>query len=242
MGNKMLHSSYVSVLGAKTLEELKGEVSRFTRRLGFDTFSAMTVVDRPDGDSEFAAVGNTPSGYRATQEDRSISRVDPVMQHCRLKSVPIMWNQSTYVDVGQGEKWEHQAQFGYRCGIAFAMHLPHGRHFLYGVDRDKPLPDCPTELSRLTANLQLFAVHAQEVAMRMLVSATMEGHELATLTARERECLRWTMEGKTAWELGRILGIAEQTAVRHLYNASHKLGCVNKHQAVLKALRLDLIR
>ena len=50
------------------------------------------------------------------------------------------------------------------------------------------------------------------------------------------------MEGKTAWELGRILGIAEQTAVRHLYNASHKLGCVNKHQAVLKALRLELIR
>ena len=36
-------------------------------------------------------------------------------------------------------------------------------------------------------------------------------------------------------------GIAEQTAVRHLFNASKKLDCVNKHQAVLKALRLKLI-
>ena len=53
--------------------------------------------------------------------------------------------------------------------------------------------------------------------------------------------LRWTIEGKTAWELGRILGIAEHTAVRHTHSATKKLGCVNKHQAVLKALRLRLI-
>ena len=53
---------------------------------------------------------------------------------------------------------------------------------------------------------------------------------------------RWTMEGKTAWELSRILGISEQTVVRHLNNATHKLNCVNKHHAVVKALRLGLIR
>jgi len=28
----------------------------------------------------------------------------------------------------------------------------------------------------------------------------------------------------------------------HVNNATHKLDCVNKHQAVLKALRLGLIR
>lgn len=50
------------------------------------------------------------------------------------------------------------------------------------------------------------------------------------------------MEGKTAWEVGAILSISEQTAVRHLNYATHKLGCVNKHQAVVEALRLGLIR
>jgi DNA-binding CsgD family transcriptional regulator len=50
------------------------------------------------------------------------------------------------------------------------------------------------------------------------------------------------MEGTTAWEVGSILGIGEQTAVRHLNNAAHKLNCVNKHQAVVKALRLGLVR
>ena len=61
------------------------------------------------------------------------------------------------------------------------------------------------------------------------------------LTPRELEALRWTMDGKTAWEVGAILGISERTAVLHLTNATHKLDCVNKHQAVLKALRLKLI-
>ena len=64
----------------------------------------------------------------------------------------------------------------------------------------------------------------------------------APLSDRELETLRWTMEGKTAWEVGCILGISEQTAARHLHNASRKLDCVNKHHAVIKALRLGLIR
>jgi LuxR family transcriptional regulator/LuxR family quorum sensing-dependent transcriptional regulator len=66
--------------------------------------------------------------------------------------------------------------------------------------------------------------------------------EAPRLTPREIESLRWTMDGKTAWEVGNILSISERTAVLHINNAMHKLGCVNKHQAVLKALRLGLIR
>ena len=65
--------------------------------------------------------------------------------------------------------------------------------------------------------------------------------ERPALTPRELEALRWTMDGKTAWEVGGVLGISERTAVLHINNAMHKLGCVSKHQAVLKALRLGLI-
>ncbi len=61
------------------------------------------------------------------------------------------------------------------------------------------------------------------------------------LTARETECLRWTAEGKTAWEVGRILQISERTANWHLQAASHKLGCANKIQAVVKAIRIGLL-
>jgi DNA-binding CsgD family transcriptional regulator len=120
------------------------------------------------------------------------------------------------------------------------MHLPQGLHFMIGVDRDKDVPDDPAEMTRLTAALCLFAVHAQDAALQLLLPG--KGPLGApSLTPRELESLRWTMEGKTAWEMGCILGISEQTAGRHIHNAMRKLDCVNKTQAALKAVRFGFI-
>jgi len=173
--------------------------------------------------------------------DLSIARMDPVMQHCKRNSVPIVWNQDTYTNSGAGDLWETQAPYGYRAGICLALHLPEGRHFILGVDRDQGLTANASELTRLVADLQLFAVHAVDAAMRILLPEALPV-DAPRLTPREIECLRWTMEGKTAWEVGGILSISERTAVLHINNAMHKLQCTNKHLAVLKALRLGLLR
>lgn len=236
----MLQQGFTSVLRAGSRDDFRSEVVRFTKALGFNTVSAMAVVDHSVGRSEFVSIDNAPPGYAEAINDVPSMRRDPVMQHCRRHSVPIIWDQATYTSQGLGELWEEQARFGYRTGIAMALHLPEGKHFLLGVDRDQPLPADPEELQRLVADLQLFAVHAQDAAMRLLVPPAQQP-ERPSLTPRELEALRWTMEGKTAWEVGAVLGISERTAVLHVTNAMHKLGCVNKHQAVLKALRLGLI-
>lgn len=62
-----------------------------------------------------------------------------------------------------------------------------------------------------------------------------------SLTPRELEVLRWTLEGKTAWEVGVILAISARTAAIHANNATRKLDCVNKHQVALRALQSGLI-
>jgi DNA-binding CsgD family transcriptional regulator len=236
----MLQGGFTSVLGARNSNELLSEVVRFTRQLEFETVSTTLVIDHFLGQSEFITVDNTPAGYWDAFDNKQDARRDPVMQHCKRQSVPIVWDSETYVAVDQGDKWETQARFGYRTGIALALHMPEGRHFLLGVDRDRALPRS-AELTRMVADLQLFAVYAQEAAQRVLMP-TVPQSDIPTLTPRELETLRWTMEGKTAWEVGNILGITERTAVLHANNATHKLGSANKHQAVLKALRLGLIR
>lgn len=236
----MLPSGYTSVLEARNREEFRNAIVRFTHDLGFETVSAMTVVDHGLGHSDFITVDNTPHTFTDVFTDPKQGRRDPVMQHCRRQSVPIIWDQSTYISHGAIDIWENQAQYGYNTGIAMALHLPEGRHFQIGVDRDQALPVNVTELQRVVADLQLFAVMAQDAAMRILLPEVQQP-ERPSLTPREVEALTWTMEGKTAWEVGQILHISERTAVLHVNNAMHKLGCVNKHQAVLKALRLGLI-
>jgi DNA-binding CsgD family transcriptional regulator len=54
------------------------------------------------------------------------------------------------------------------------------------------------------------------------------------LSPREFECLEWAARGKTAWEIGRILGISRRTAAFHLDNAKAKLGVGTICQAVAR--------
>ena len=236
----MLQGGFSEVMKSRDRDEFQGELVAFTKRLGFNTVACSVVIDHMLGEAEFISVDNTPREYKELFQDPVKARRDPVMQHCKRQSVPIIWDQATYVASGLGDKWEEQASFGMSNGIAMALHLPEGRHFLFGVERDRPVPDDAAELTRMVAALQLFAVHAQEAALRILLPAPLDP-SLPSLTPRELETLRWTMAGKTAWEVGELLGITERTASLHVNNATHKLGCVNKHQAVLKALRLGLL-
>lgn len=237
----MLHNGYRQVMEARDRDEFRSQVVGFSRALGFNTVSAMTVIDHLLGEPEFIIIDNIPSAYAAEFSDRSNYTRDPVMQHCKRSSVPIIWDQGTYTACGLGPKWEVQARHGFCNGVALALHLPEGKHFFLGVDRDRPLPRDTTEVTRIVADLQLFAVFAQEAALRLLVPRSQDPN-VPSLTPRELEALRWTMEGKTAWEVGGILGISERTAVLHVSNATRKLGCVSKHQAVLKAIRLGMLR
>ena len=237
----MLQGGFSEVMTSRSRDEFEGELIAFTKRLGFETMSATLVIDHMLGEAEFITVDNTPRAYKESFKNRKNGRRDPVMQHCKRQSVPIIWDQSTYVTSGLGDKWEEQSRFGMSNGIALALHMPEGRHFFLGVERDQPVPTDPGELTRVVADLQLFAVYAQDAALRILVPGPADSG-LPPLTPRELESLRWTMEGKTAWEVGHVLGITERTAALHVNNATHKLGCVNKHQAVLKALRLGVLR
>lgn len=239
MGLRMLQGRYLSVLETKTAEAFEGEVIGFARSIGFDLANAMTVVDHSLTHSEFFTVNNSPLEYAESYHDPRLGKVDPVMQHCKNASIPIVWNQATYVAQGYGEKWEHQAQFGYKEGIGLAFHFPEGRHFAIGVNGNQRLPSSEKKLSRMVADLQLFAVHAQEAAFSIFAPASK--NSATKLTPRELECIRWTMEGKTAADVAEKLNISERTAVFHLHNSMRKLNCTSKYQAVLKALRLGLL-
>jgi DNA-binding CsgD family transcriptional regulator len=237
----MLQGGCQSVLEARSRDALCNELGRFTKTMAFETFSAITVVDHALGRSDFIVLDNCPNGFREVMDNPQLHRRDPVMQHCKRQSVPIVWDQGTYVNNGAAELWEAQAEFGYRTGICLALHLPEGRHFVLGMDRSDALPADAHELTRIVADMQLFAVHALDAALRILLPPEQQLDQ-PHLTPRELEALRWTMDGKTAWEVAMILSISERTAVAHLSNAMRKLGCNNKHLAVVKAMRLGLIR
>lgn len=58
---------------------------------------------------------------------------------------------------------------------------------------------------------------------------------LGCLTQREAEAVLWIAQGKTSWEAGQILGVAETTINAHASHASEKLHASNRAHLVARA-------
>jgi len=235
---------FVEISQATDVESFQQLLVRMANHCGFGLMSAMMVVEDMSGQGRhrWNVVDKRPPSYLKLYRDQARNEKCPVIRRLKQLSIPFIYNQSTYVEDGLGHQWEEQAPHGYREGIAVALHLPHHRHFALGFDGDAPLPKDGTALMRLLADLQLVAVYAHAAAERLLLPSLLnESDKPPKLTPRELEVLKWTLDGKTAWETAAILGISERTAVLHITQAMRKLETVNKHQAALKALRLGLI-
>ncbi|AUW41199.1 response regulator transcription factor [Rhizobium leguminosarum] len=65
---------------------------------------------------------------------------------------------------------------------------------------------------------------------------------MSTVTPRETEVIRWMAAGKTAAEIGTILGISHITVNTHIANAKMKLGVFKETALLAAALRNGIIR
>jgi len=223
------------------MQTLEARLVRFANDLGFGIISGALVVEHAAGRVSTFHLGNTPEAFQSTFQSTDVGKRDPVLRRLKRLSAPFVYDQSTYVNEEAGDLWEMQALFGYKTGIAMALHLPGGKHFVMGVDRDQPLPGDDALVTRMMADLQLLAVHAQETAVRLLVPQTLEVQYLPRLTDRELDILKWTAEGKSAWAVGQILNISEHNVKYHIKRVLIKLGVGSKHQAAAKAKSLGLI-
>lgn len=219
---------------------LSAKLVTIAQSLEFEIASAAVAVDRPGHEPIFEMVGNTPEVWTNAARDPKILRRDPVLKRLRDSSVPFIYDQGMYVSEGAGDVWEMQAAFGFKTGIAMAMHLPGGKHFLLGVDRAQALPASAAQASRMISDIALLTIYAQEAAVRVLLKEPSDV-PVPRLSEREIEILKWARDGKSAWETGVILAVSESTVRTHLERIRNKMGVSSKHQAVLRAISLGLL-
>lgn len=232
---------FQDISSAVDIATFKRQLEWFTSHLGFERYNASMVygANQPNANVLFVSVNNTPEAF-VTCNNVDNSRRDPVNQKLRDMQVPFFYDSRVYEAAGAGDLWEEQAPFGYRTGIAVAMHMPGAKHFLLGLDRTADLPSEPAQLTRLLADLQMLAVHAQVSADTLLSARSLDTGEV-TLTKRERQVLQYAMDGKSYWVIGQLLNISENGVKFHMRNLMAKLECSTRAQAVMKALDRGLL-
>jgi DNA-binding CsgD family transcriptional regulator len=165
---------------------------------------------------------------------------DPVLQHLDSSVSPIIWGQPDYRSAKLDNVYELFQGYGLGSGLAVTVRGVHGDYACVGLSSASERVTKSASLTQELGQLMLTATAAYS-SMLGIVSPKKNVREAIRLTPRELEILRWSRAGKTAQDCGQILGISQATVHFHLKNTLHKLDVASKHQAVLKALEMQLI-
>lgn len=182
---------------------------------------------------------NFPASWCDRYFERKYHEIDPVVRRTPSLLRPFLWDQlGNQLQLLPEEQLvlNESREAGLRHGVSVPLFGALGRvsvvSFASQFDDAEPLQ----RLSHLNALAGQFHVAFADIA---------RPHEnrqaRVDLSNRERDCLRWTAEGKSSWDIGMILNISENTVNFHIKNAMRKLETTSRTVAVLKAIRLNLI-
>jgi LuxR family quorum-sensing system transcriptional regulator SolR len=240
---KLLADAFEAMQGAKNSDQLRVEMERFTKEMGFERFTYALRIAAPSLTPQKFILSGYPDGWVERYTSRNYFEVDPVVLHCQQSSLPVVWDEHVPDHNGEAkshEFWEEARSFGLKSGLSFVVHEQPGVSGIFSLARDRALDLEGQDLAALIGRAQVFASLLHHAVARIDLPRLVPQF-VASLTARERECLKWAADGKTAWEIAQILDITERTVIFHINNVTQKLGAVNKTQAIVRALALKLL-
>jgi DNA-binding CsgD family transcriptional regulator len=243
--------SYVESLAtAGSTAEIGAKLQAVLQTLGFDHF-AYVHVRPPLGKKirSFVPMGSRSGGqvheFLATLPDSWVDYylssdygdTDPTLQAAMGRILPFHWREIANrndLTNGQRKVLNEARDHGIRNGATIPIHGPDSGLSTLSVIGTHGEAEFDEAFRQGYRDLVWLAANTHEAFLNLAEDVADQGR--VHLTDRERDCLVWTARGKTAWEVGQILTISEETVLFHLKNVSRKLGVFSKHHAVVKAV------
>jgi LuxR family quorum-sensing system transcriptional regulator SolR len=216
---------------------LFSKIAAAAQKLGFEYCAYGLRTPVPISRPVVALFNNYSKEWQECYREQRYIEVDPTVRHGLKSAAPIVWSEEVF---GMAPNlWEDARCHGLQFGWAQAARDANGIVGLLTLARSTE-KITETELRANEERMSWLTQFAHCTMSRILGPKLLP--ELAvTLTLRETEVLRWTAEGKTSYEIGQILHIAERTVNFHVKNIIDKLGVANKTQAAVKAGMLGLL-
>ncbi len=222
---------------AQTTNQVLDALRQQTGILGFEYCAYGLQYPVGFGALKPLIVNNYPVAWQKRYVEQNYLSIDPTVRHGRRSTVPIVWDEPLLNE--SKAFWEDARSFGLNHGwTQSSMSMTGTRGLLTLARSNTPLTE--SELMHNECRLS-WLTQVTHHCMTTLVSSRFLPAKKSDLSQRETDILRWTAEGKTAWEVSVIMGITERTVNFHIRNAVSKLSCVNKTSAVVRASLLGLL-
>lgn len=211
------------------LQEFRSALARYGLRNFLIT--GLPVPHDADWQREILGDGWPPDWYgRYVSQDHFLH--DPCVAQCRHSPEPFLWRQLPAAKLFARAKlvMDEAAEFGMREGICVPIHVPLAGPGVVTAASDRM--EVPPSAMPF---IETLCVHT----FRSLagLGTPCDGDEPTPLTARERELLEWSAQGKSTDDIACILGVTRNTVESHQRNIRGKLDAINVAHAIVKALR-----
>jgi LuxR family quorum-sensing transcriptional regulator LasR len=220
-------------------QEVNSALAGLVRQLGFDgflyggRFSIDCSVEVEHIES------NYKQGWREYYMAQEFAQIDPTVLHAVTSLRPLVWADEIYSTDAQLEFKEDAASHGLAYGATFPIHSKGGDVALLSLALNHSGPDSRRHVQERLVWGPLIANMAHDAMCRIIKEGRASKRPI--LTKRELEVLKWIGAGKSTWEISRLINISEHGVVFHVRNLLLKFDVASRHQAVIKAIALDLI-
>jgi LuxR family transcriptional regulator, quorum-sensing system regulator BjaR1 len=207
----------------------------FSREMLSYGFSNFLITEMPPPGSNLGA-SIILNGWSRTWFDRYMEqgfyKHDPMAKKTRETTQPFFWNDVRVERPAAKKVMNEAAECGLRDGLSVPIFGSAGEQScvtMGGMHLEIP--------PRGRQALHLMSIYTHDRARALRCNPTgFDERNNALLTPREREVLKWVAMGKTDWEIGEILNIAETTSTAHMQNICRKLDARTRAQAVAAAM------
>ena len=226
-----------ALLDIQSETDLFEEIRLAAGEMGFEYCAYGIQMPVPVSRPTVLMFNNYSDEWQRCYQERGYLEVDPTVRHGLTSTLPVIWSDQLFASAP--ELWEEARAHGLQFGWAQASRDCNGAVGMLTLARgvDKLTEN---ELSVNYARMTWLTQFAHAGMSKLLVPKHVP-ESAVVLTAREREVLRWTAEGKTAGEVAQILNMSERTVNFHINNIVVKFGASNKTQAAVKAAALGML-
>ena len=225
---------------AASLDELQSLVGQNFSSLGFDVwvgFDSVTASGKADVNVLF---GSTHAAWERHYKEAGFDQHDVMIRETLKSNEPFFWSdvlQRTALSPKEQLVMHQAGDFRLREGFVAPMHNLDGSITSVLLTGEKVDVDDPD----IRAAAHLLSIYFGSAGRRLIREKAIQELEPVTLSARQIECLYWVRQGKSATDIGDILGISGHTVNDYVTRACVKLGVRTRVQAVAEAALRGLL-
>lgn len=236
--NAQLTTDILDLNGCVTFEQVDAALLSITGKLAFDNFLYRGRFQT--GGTRFVEqiVSNHHPAWRRHYEDQ-FAQIDPAALHACTSLSPLVWCDDLYRSAAQQNFRKLARLHGIAEGVTFPVHSRNGDFAQLNLSLSRCGDDARRHVRATLTWGTLLATLTHEAMRRIVKDRSIV--PAPALTRRELEVLKWIAEGKSNWEIARLVDISEHGVSHHVRNILLKFDVGSRHQAVAQAHVLGML-